>query len=68
MARLRLTIELEYDAEMMHGYDPDSINWFMDDILGGDHLSLRDSGDLGDEVGQVRVVGPIVIAEQGETR
>lgn len=58
MAKLRLVIELEYDAEMMHGGDADAEarRWFMEDVLMGSCLSLNDNGDLGDQIGSVKVL------------
>jgi len=50
----RLVIELTYDADIMHGYDPEAMEWFEDEILGGE-LILH-SNELGDEVGRVRVL------------
>lgn len=54
--KLRLLIELEYDGEKMHGEDKEAMDWFLGDILKGDHLMLIDAGDLGDEIGQVKVL------------
>jgi hypothetical protein len=49
-----LIIKLTYDPELMHGNDPDAIDWFEKDILGGE-LILH-SNELGDEVGRVEVL------------
>ena len=58
MARIRFTVELDYDAEMMHGGDQDqeAREWFFNQVLGGPDLALVDLGDVGDELGRVRVV------------
>jgi len=56
MATLRLEIELTYDAELMHGDDPEGIEWFRERVLKSPHLILHENGDLGDCVGDVRVL------------
>ena len=53
MRKIKMIIELTYDAEMMHGNDPEAIEWFEKEILGGE-LILH-SNELGDEVGKVRI-------------
>jgi len=53
--KIRMEIELDYDDELMHGDDEEARKWFLFDILRGNHLVLLDVGDLGDEVGRVRV-------------
>lgn len=55
MTKLRLTIELDYDAEMMHGDDPDAIEWFFRDILIEKPLTLH-SNEIGDMIGTVKVL------------
>ena len=50
----RLLIELEYDDEIMHGDEPDAVEWFWLDVMGG-KLILH-SNELGDEIGQVKVI------------
>ena len=58
MKKLKLQIELTYDAKIMHGKDKDSIRWFYNDIL----LSRRKndlilhSQEIGDEIGTVKVI------------
>ena len=56
MRTLRLVIELDYDPGTMHGDEVESMEWFRDEVLGGDHLMLLDQGDLGDVVGDVRII------------
>ena len=52
---IRLTIDLTYDPETMHGDDPESIEWFQG-ILSGDNLQLGEFFDVGDMIGTVKVV------------
>ncbi len=55
MTKLKLTIELDYDAEIMHQDDPDAIEWFFLDILQEDLLFLH-SNEIGDVIGTVKVL------------
>ena len=57
MATIRLEIELEYDADIMHGNDAESRAWFLDTILSSQtgHLILH-SNEIGDELGPVTVL------------
>ena len=52
---IRLTVDLTYNPDTMHGDDEDSIEWF-NSMLFGDDLQLVDFGDLGDMIGAVKVV------------
>ena len=52
---IRLTIDLTYNYEFMHGDDPESIEWFQG-MLRGDNLQLVESFDVGDIIGTVKVV------------
>ena len=56
MTKLTLLIELEYDEGIMHGDDLQAVRWFREDVLGGGMLTLHDNGELGDDVGTVRVL------------
>lgn len=61
LKKLRMTIELEYDADLMHGGDSDEEGklWFYGDILNNPDptsLTLHDNGDLGDDIGTVKVL------------
>ena len=47
-------VELEYDTELMHGNDPDAVEWFRSTLL-NDDLVLH-SNEIGDEIGTVRVI------------
>lgn len=53
--KLRLEIELTYDAGLMHGNDKAAIDWFFNDILRRKPLTLH-SDEIGDEVGSVVVL------------
>ena len=57
METLKMTIELTYDAEIMHGgnKDKESKEWFFNQILKGDNLILH-SNEIGDEVGEVKII------------
>ena len=58
MSKLTMLVELEYDGDMMHGTDAESIDWFRNDILlgkCGEPLILH-SNEIGDEVGTIRVL------------
>ena len=55
MTILKLTIELDYDAEIMHQDDPDAIEWFFKHILNDDLLILH-SNEIGDAIGEVKVL------------
>jgi hypothetical protein len=55
MRTIRLTVDLTYDEQVMHGDEPEEIEWFTRMLL-GDDLELGDFGDLGDMIGSVKVV------------
>lgn len=52
--KLKMFIELEYDADTMH--DEDGKAWFFDEILGDKEGLILHSNELGDEVGHVTVL------------
>lgn len=56
MIKLRLVCELDYDENIMHSSDVESINWFVENILKGDNLLLHDNGDIGDAIGNIKVL------------
>jgi hypothetical protein len=58
MKTIRLTIDLTYDDEFMHGDEPEGIEWF-ENILLGDDLHLSDFGDVGDILGSVKVIAGV---------
>lgn len=57
MKTLRLIVDLEYDDEIMHGND-ESVKqeWFFDHILLGESGLILHSNDIGDCVGDVKVL------------
>lgn len=54
LARLRIEAVLEYDADMIHGVDPESIRWFLDDLLMNTELILH-SNEIGDAIGVLKI-------------
>ena len=59
MKKIRLEVELEYDEELIHGNDPESIAWFHKEILlhpSKDGELILHSNEIGDEVGVIRVL------------
>ncbi len=55
--RVRLEIELDYDADTMHGNTPDGISWFESLLFDqdGDELILHHN-EIGDTIGTVKVI------------
>ena len=67
MAKLKLIVELDYDAESVHGDDEEAKRWFFDGVLSADPADdeeclILHSNSVGDELGRVRVLS-VVIAE-----
>jgi hypothetical protein len=58
MRTIRLTIDLTYDDELIHGDEGISIKWF-ENILLGDNLHLFELGDIGDILGSVKVIAGV---------
>lgn len=61
MQKVRLEIELEYDAESMHSgnSDVEAKRWFMENVLLNTSEPGRlilHSNEIGDEIGTVRVL------------
>jgi hypothetical protein len=58
MEKIKLEVELSYDATLMHGNDKESIKWFYKDILMSrrkNDLFLH-SNEIGDEIGTIKVL------------
>jgi hypothetical protein len=56
--KIKMLVELSYDAKTMHDDDKESIDWFYKEILGSkrkDDLILH-SNEIGDEVGTIKVI------------
>ena len=54
MKKIKLVIQLEYDDEIMHSNDKESIDWFHEDILiGAGGALLLHSNEIGDCIGKV---------------
>lgn len=49
MKTIKIEIEMEYDNELMHGDDPESIAWFRSIIEESD--IIIHSNDIGDTIG-----------------
>lgn len=64
MKTIRLLIDLTYDNEYMHGSDPAAEWWFEEDVLGGGSLVLVDRGDMGDDVGNVRIIARMPVDDK----
>lgn len=56
MRIIKLEAELTYDDALSHGTDREAERWFYNDILRGEHLTLNDNGELGDSIGEVKVL------------
>ena len=57
MAKIVMTVELDYDAEIMHGDDEESKAWFFSEILHDETGELLlHSNNIGDTLGAVRVI------------
>lgn len=53
--KLKMVVELNYDAELMHGKDPEAIQWFRNDILLNGECYLF-SNEIGDTIGEVDIL------------
>ena len=54
MKKIKMIVELTYDAAIMHGRDKEAKRWFFHDILLRGDLILH-SNEIGDEVGIIKV-------------
>ena len=65
MAKVRMTIELEYDADIMHC---GAKEWFFGEVLGADSGLTLFSDEIGDFVGTVQVINATEVADgHGDT-
>lgn len=58
MKKIKLQIELKYEAKFMHGNDKEAIDWFYKDILMSRRKKdlILHSNEIGDEIGEVKVL------------
>lgn len=62
MAKVLMTVELDYDADIMHGSDEIAITWFFEEILSEEKGELLlHSNEIGDTVGSIRVINAVPI-------
>jgi len=55
MKTIRMTVDLEYDDEQMHGNNLEEIEWFHKEILRDGGLTLH-SNELGDIIGDITLI------------
>ena len=57
MAKVLMTVELEYDADVVHGDGEEGKAWFFEEILSEEKgLLLLHSNEIGATVGKIRVL------------
>ncbi len=59
MKTIKLEVELTYDNEVIHDDDPESLEWFYNNILKqseSDELLLLHSNEFGDTIGEIKVI------------
>ena len=54
--KLQMVIELDYDADLMHGEDPSAKECFFEELHRQDGALLLHSQEIGDTIGTVRVL------------
>lgn len=65
MAKVLMTVELDYDADITHGSDEIAITWFFEEILSDEKgLLLLHSNEIGDTVGSIRVISAVPIEHE----
>ena len=63
MEKIKLIVEIEYNAKFMHGDCQEEKNWFYEEILLGEKgLLLLHSNELGENIGTVK--GLKIVKEQ----
>lgn len=58
-----MVVELTYNEDVMHGDDPEGIDWFRNALLAPEEELLLHSNEIGDTVGEVKVLS---LEEEGE--
>lgn len=58
MKKIRMLIELQYDAKLMHSgeKDKEAKDWFFQDVLLGKERLHIVSDEIGDEIGTMKVL------------
>jgi hypothetical protein len=56
MKTLKMTVELIYDDSLWHRDDGEDRAWFFNEVLLGGDLQLGDVGDVGDMIGDIKVL------------
>lgn len=65
MAKILMTVELDYDADDFHGDDEIAIAWFFEEILSDENGELLlHSNEIGDTVGSIRVISAVPIEHE----
>jgi len=55
MEKIKLLVELEYDDVLFH-QDEEEKQYFLDEIIFSPNLVLYDFGDIGDAIGDIKVL------------
>lgn len=53
--KIKMLVELEYDEKSLYGNDKEGVDWFFNDILKDNVLTLH-SNELGDSVGEIKIL------------
>lgn len=59
MATIRLLVELEYDAPLFHGDDPEELAWFFEEVLGKTGQLIFHSDVIECSVGTLQILTPL---------
>ena len=61
MAKIRMMVELTYDAKTWHGKDAEAKEWFFNGILKSRRKNdlLLHSNEVGDQIGPIKVLETI---------
>lgn len=66
MKTLKFSVELTYDDTVMHGEEPDSIQWFRSILVDQTPGNLLlHSQEIGDEIGTMIITGPVEEVSNG---
>lgn len=53
--KIEITAVLDYDDALMHGNDPEAIDWFWNMIY-GDDLVMCEVNEIGDTIGKLEIL------------